>query len=823
MMGGMKRIYDDDDHHSTRSAKKTNFSQDTLVLYEKWDPIKLGHLINAATRAEITFDAGALAKMKRIYGELNSTDQLKVVYGHSNWVTESGHRFGRTYGGGYQSVPGAVRRICGEEFYFDLDIENCHFVLLKGLCERYGIPCPQLSHYVQNREPCLKKISVNRNKAKDSYLCVLFGVEIREDSPLHSLHLEFAAITDKLWMMDEYKNVRDACIPHVAAHNAKLPEDQKKKVKATFLSHVLGDYEFKITQDNIIFLQGQKIVVGTNAHDGMLVEKASIADLNAVLRGLQGHTLETHGFEVRYVQKSMTPAEEDLANLWHPFNDFRQANEYTYQRVLHQLDRLASTLNADESLDGNQRIGKLTVRACQLLNMVFACVTGVKPSVQQREVVGDAIRYKERSQDDFWKLFKNDTVRLLWEQDQKRGDVFKDVSPAGLWLHSRSKLKYARVVFNATPHGEPGSASPDELNLFQGLKVVPTKKFTVDEMDRKVWDKDVGPFLDHVLKGLCRGDEALFSYVIRWLAVTVLRPWQKLRQCVVLQAEEGSGKGTLVEIIKRCIGEQYVTAPPTLEEALEGFNASYVDTCLLMFLDEAFFGGSKKINGGLKKLITEPYVASREKFRENRSVQNNFNIIMASNEDHVVQSQKNGRRHVVLECSNVMAGACMTPEQISYFAKLRATNPQTLVNYFNSLGMEGWNPDNIPQTSGTSMQKEHSLAPHQQFVMDFLSDPSIIAGAKASSNSEDDLEGLYFRARLYDLYKEGAGRGRFAISQSMLTRHLVKLVGADGPADMKVEGQRVLLLPTLEVARAAFRGETGITHDVFVEGAAGGP
>jgi phage/plasmid-associated DNA primase len=208
-------------------------------------------------------------------------------------------------------------------------------------------------------------------------------------------------------------------------------------------------------------------------------------------------------------------------------------------------------------------------------------------------------------------------------------------------------------------------------------------------MDRKVWEKDIGPFLDHVLKGLCRGDEALFHYVIRWLAMTVLRPWQKLRQCVVLQAEEGTGKGTLVEIIKQCIGEQYITAPPTLEEALEGFNASYVDTCLLMFLDEAFFGGSKKINGGLKKLITEPYVASREKFRENRSVDNKFNIIMASNEEHVVQSHKNGRRHVVLECSNDMAGASSTPEQISYFGKLRATDSQTLVNYFNSLDMEG--------------------------------------------------------------------------------------------------------------------------------------
>jgi hypothetical protein len=119
------------------------------------------------------------------------------------------------------------------------------------------------------------------------------------------------------------------------------------------------------------------------------------------------------------------------------------------------------------------------------------------------------------------------------------------------------------------------------------------------------------------------------------------------------------------------------------------------------------------------------------------------------------------------------------------------------------------------------MQKEYSLSIVQQFVMDFLSDPSIIAGAKANHNSDDDLEGSYFRARIYELYKERAGR--YSVSQSKLTRDVVKLVGADEPDDRKFLGQRVLLLPILEVARAAFKGETGIVHDVFMEGDAGGP
>jgi len=289
-----------------------------------------------------------------------------------------------------------------------------------------------------------------------------------------------------------------------------------------------------------------------------------------------------------------------------------------------------------------------------------------------------------------------------------------------------------------------------------------------------------------------------------------------------MQAEEGSGKGTLVEIIKQCIGDQYVTAPPTLEEALDGFNACYVDTCLLMFLDEAFFGGSKKINGGLKKLITEKYVASREKFRENRSIRNQFNILMASNEEHVVQSQKSGRRHVVLECSNQYSGSCNTPEQFEYFRKIRGTDTQVLVKSFNSLNMDGWDADNIPSTVGTSKQKEHGLTPVLSFVLDVLNDTNIIESALAipfdnqytSEPRKDPLQGLYSRTRLYEAFRDRK-RGSYADTQSKFIREFIKITGAANCGDKKVGIERVVQLPDLSIARAAFKKETGIIHDVF--------
>jgi len=800
-----------------------------ITLYEKWDMNALGQLINAATRDNCYFDAGSLAKVKRVFGALNADGELKVEYYYSEWVSAAGHSFGRTNGNGYQSIPGSVRRICGHKFYFDLDIVNAHFVFLEQLCKRNGIACPQLSYYVANRDHCLKQLGSDRDTAKKSYLCILFGAATSDESPgpLKSLHVERAVIVDKLWLLPKYQPIREACILHVTVFNGTAADEDKKDEKNTFLSFVLQDIEFKITRDNIAYLHQQNVKVGANCHDGMLVEKSTIVDLDVILKGLEANTLAQHGFKVRYVQKSMDPKIDDLSHLWHPFNDPTQSNKFSWQRVIAQIDSLTAMLNKDDSLCLAQRESRLSRRVCELFNMVFACVSGVKPTVHERELRSEdgvvTVAYKERSVDDFRKMIGNDKLLVLMDRGEKDNkDKYKEVSPVTLWLSDRRRLKYARVVFNAKPRGNQGAASPDELNLFQGLKVVPTGKYSDDDMTAEVWKDDIGSFLGHVLHGLCRSDADLFYYVIRWLAVTVLRPWEKLRQCVVMQAEEGSGKGTLVEIIKQCIGDQYVTAPPTLEEALDGFNACYVDTCLFMFLDEAFFGGSKKINGGLKKLISERHVASREKFRENRSVLNQFNIMMASNEEHVVQSQKNGRRHVVLECSNQYAGPPKTPEHFEYFRKILGTETQVLVNYFNSLNMDGWDADNIPATVGTSKQKEHSLTPIQSFVLDVLNDPVIIESALAIPSGEqftseprkDPLQGLYSRTRLYEAFRDRK-RGSYVDTQSKFIREFIKITGAAKCGDKKVGTERVVQLPDLSIARAAFKKETSIIHDVF--------
>ena len=81
----------------------------------------------------------------------------------------------------------------------------------------------------------------------------------------------------------------------------------------------------------------------------------------------------------------------------------------------------------------------------------------------------------------------------------------------------------------------------------------------------------------------------------------------------------------------------------------------------------------------------------------------------------------------------------------------------------------------------------------------------------------DALEGYYRRGTLYTLYRNQGVR--YPLSQAKFTREIIRFVGGTDAGDRKEGTARLLSLPTLEEGRVAFRKNTQIIHDVFMEGA----
>jgi len=812
--GGPKRVK----LSSDATLRITKGPIDVLQLEERWDREALDNVL----RRHELFTPSQISLLEGIQRGLGPEGELKVEYRLSSWSVESGFGGGRRYGRGAQRVPSWVRRVCTHKYYVDLDISNCHPEVFVQLCLRKGIDVKHWQYYCKHREECLLRVDRIRKAAKKKLLLPLFGCENLKGY-LGALSDERNRALEILWVDPEFSGLRDSVMTTPA-----FDEDgNKKNPKDTFLSYVLSDIEWMVVSEACKYLASQRAQVDVNCFDGVMVRRESLKKkpIQDLLAGMNKHCKEKTGFVIKFEEKSLKPRAEDLLLLRHCFNDHRQVNETNFDRIYNRLRALPQQLIDEDEVAVEDVRREFTRLAVVELNKCFAYVRGSRGEVYERMTSKDGeIRYVGRSEKCTRDMFSNKVVIVPVPVKNDSEPRMVPVKILDMWFDSDRRLEFRDLVFNPRPYDTEDAATPFEMNLFTGLAFVPNRKrYTKDDM-AKLRDGPLKPFCDHMLDIIASGDTNLYDYVMHFVRATLITPWRKLRTCIVFRGDEGLGKGTVLSVLESCLGSKYVSKPSDLDAAISGFNAAELEGKLLMFLDEAVFGGCKKSTGKLKKLITENYLQSEQKYCERRTIENCMSVMMASNEDHVVQAGKNSRRWVVLECSNRLAGSATTESQ-AYFAKVRATDCQLLVNYLNSLpGADVWDECAIPSTAGTTVQRKQSLRPVQKFLLDFLTDPSIIADARYRSgfvteeNDEAIIMGEYGRNALYNIFLRHTQADKYRPPQAEFIQAIKKDLDATTPSHQRTlhgERTRLIELPSLTSAREAFKAATGMDHHVF--------
>ena len=329
----------------------------------------------------------------------------------------------------------------------------------------------------------------------------------------------------------------------------------------------------------------------------------------------------------------------------------------------------------------------------------------------------------------------------------------------------------------------------------------------------------VRPFLDHLWSVWCANAPNAFPYVHRWIASTVQNPDFKVKVALVLKSRPRTGKGIVMELLAAVLGQRYVSQPARMEDVTEAtFNEHLLGQCLLLFLDEAFWGGDKKVKGALKKLITEKMLNIGQKYEVGYLAENCFNLILASNEKHVVNMDIDSGKIVVLDCSNVYAGTTTNPAaKKRYMGRVRGTNVQALSNYLCTVDLTQWDPFDIPSTRGSTDQVARSFAPDLQFVVKVLNDPTVLSSTKVKSLTVFDGKSLD-RSAVYALYK---ARLSHPESERSLWKTWRESVGALFPSKVLLNKERkptrAIILPSLDEARENFRQFVGIADFPFAE------
>ncbi|MCI0625914.1 MAG: DUF5906 domain-containing protein [Acidobacteria bacterium] len=271
---------------------------------------------------------------------------------------------------------------------------------------------------------------------------------------------------------------------------------------------------------------------------------------------------------------------------------------------------------------------------------------------------------------------------------------------AEIWLKSPLRRQYQGIIF--APPGD--DVPPGFFNLWRGFPVVPK-------------EGNCELFLIHLYDNVARRDDRVYEYLVAWMADAVQNPAKRPGTSIVLRGGQGVGKGITCSQFGRLFLPHFVhVADP--KHLLGNFN-SHLKDALVVFADEAFWPGDKKLEGVLKFLVTEDRLPVEYKGRDVIFVRNHIRLMVSSNNDWVVPAGLDERRFLVLDVGEEHK------QDNRYFGALvqQMTNGgrEALLDYLLHVDLTDIDLRQIPQTEALRETKILSMNPVERFWLNCLS------------------------------------------------------------------------------------------------------
>ena len=361
------------------------------------------------------------------------------------------------------------------------------------------------------------------------------------------------------------------------------------------------------------------------------------------------------------------------------------------------------------------------------------------------------------------------------------------------WIESDDTRRYDELLFD--PSGRCPSTS---YNLFKGLSVEPVAG-------------ECELYLRHVKEIICAGDQALFDYVMGWMAHAIQRPAVLPEVALVLRGSQGTGKGTFAQHFGKIFGDHFQHLVH-MDHLLGRFNV-HLSSALVVFADEIVWGGNKREEGQLKGIITESRRVMEAKFKDPILVDNYARFIFATNEDWAVPTGPKERRYCVLNIDESKAGDKIYFDAIN--SEMRNGGVEALMYTLVNLDLSHFNVRRCPVTEGLLQQKQLSLPSVAQWWYDILIEgdnqvslekyvpPTAVTGASIPTMT------------LFEIYQAFAKGDRFGHGQVASCNLFVTIlkqwapIGNKRVTDVNGKRNRCLLVPDVEKCREHFEQEIG--------------
>lgn len=243
----------------------------------------------------------------------------------------------------------------------------------------------------------------------------------------------------------------------------------------------------------------------------------------------------------------------------------------------------------------------------------------------------------------------------------------------------------------------PENCPKEVYNLYTGLSIEPVAG-------------DVIPYLEHLEKVICAGDNETYQYLVGWLAHLFQKPEEKPSVAIVMKSIEGTGKGSMVRPLLEILG-MYAIQVNGSGQIAGRFNSTIANK-LFVFVDEADLTDGRTAEK-LKAIISEDTVNLERKGKDPEIMPNYARFIFASNRDRVINAGLRERRYLVLEPDVIYA------QNKGYFDRLHQwindNGAQKLLAWLLSYDLTHFDPRRAPVTAALVEEKLASMPPVYQF------------------------------------------------------------------------------------------------------------
>lgn len=227
-------------------------------------------------------------------------------------------------------------------------------------------------------------------------------------------------------------------------------------------------------------------------------------------------------------------------------------------------------------------------------------------------------------------VFDHQEHKLLSLSDMRDACMFKFIHRDWQESPDRRIVRPAEVGFDPT-----GQDTAVTCNLYAGWPTVPKAGSCERLLD--------------LLRYMCsedRNPEALYQWVLRWIAFPIQHPGAKMKTTVVVHGPQGAGKNLFFEAVMKIYGEYGDVLDQSAVE--DKFN-DWASRKLFMIADEVVARSDVyHIKNKLKALITGDRLRINPKNFAAYWERNHLNLVFLSNESMPVVLEEDDRRHCVI-------------------------------------------------------------------------------------------------------------------------------------------------------------------------------